>query len=118
MVDVLRAEWRPKMSWGEIIALRDQVYDMLTDIRQSRNIQPVTTSKLCPCCDKPMVLGASGVSVRAMIFSLKRFGIADEADVKLLEKGWNKHRRETGLDLNGKAPHNNGMDPTGRAALD
>src|SRR5450756_1782745 len=57
MVEVLRADWRPEMSWAEIIALRDQLDDMLKGIRKSRNLQPVTTSTLCPCCNEPMVQG-------------------------------------------------------------
>ena len=38
MVEVLRADWRPEMSWAEIIALRDQLDKMLKGIRNSRNL--------------------------------------------------------------------------------
>ena len=48
MVEVLRADWRPEMSWAEIIALRDQLDNMLKGIRNSRNHQPVTTSTALP----------------------------------------------------------------------
>ncbi len=109
MVEVLRAHWRPEMSWAEIIGLRDQLDAMLKEIRKSRNLQPVTTSTLCPCCNEPMVQGAGGVSVRATILALNRFGIAPANEVKSLEKTWNEHRRETGVDLNGKHPHNRAM---------
>jgi len=106
MIEVLRADWRPEMAWAEIIGLRDQLDNMLKAIRKSRNLQPVTTSTLCPCCNEPMVQGAAGVSVRATILALNRFGIAPANEVKFLEKTWNKHRRETGIDLNGKPRHN------------
>ena len=109
MVEVLRADWRPDMSWAEIIGLGDQLDAMLMGIRKSRNLEPVTTSTLCPCCNEPMVQGAGGVSVRATILALDRFGIAPANKVKSLEKTWNKHRRETGVDLNGKPPHNRVM---------
>ena len=115
MVEVLRADWRPEMSWAEIIALRDQLDKMLTGIRHSRDLQPVTTSTLCPCCNEPMVQGAGGVSVRATILALNRFGIASADEVKLLEKTWSKHRRETGIDLNGKTPHHSAMHVAARA---
>ena len=113
MVAVLRADWRPEMSWAEIIALRDRLDEMLNEIRKSRNLQPVSTSMLCPCCNEPMVQGAGGVSVRATILALSRFDIAPANEVKFLEKTWNKHRRETGIDLNGKPPHN--FSSSGRA---
>ena len=113
MVAALRADWRLEMSWAEIIALRDRLDDMLKGIRISRNLQPVTTATLCPCCNAPMVQGAGGVSVRATILALSRFDIAPANEVKFLEKTWNKHRRETGIDLNGKPPHN--FSSSGRA---
>ena len=109
MVEVLRSEWRPEMTCAEIIALRDQLDKMLKWIRNSLNLQPVTTSTLCPCCNEPMVQGAGGVSVRATILALNRFGIAPANEIKFLEKTWSKHRRETGLDLNGKPPHSSVM---------
>ena len=59
MVEVLQTDWRPEMSWLELIALRDQLDDMLTGIRKARNLQPVTTSMLCPCCNESRVRGAS-----------------------------------------------------------
>jgi len=114
MIEFLRAEWRPEMSWAEIIALRDHLDEMLRGIRKSRNLQPVATSTLCPCCNEPMVQGAGGVSVRATILALNRFGIAPASEVEFLEKTWTKYRRETGIDLNGKLPHSRGMRSTAR----
>ena len=116
MIEALRANWRPEMSWAQIIALRDQLNDMLKGIRISRNLQPVTTSTLCPCCNEPLVQGAGGVSVRAIILALNRFGIAPANEVNLLEKTWAKHRRETGVDLNGKPKHTKAMHPTARSS--
>lgn len=49
-----------------------------------------------------MVQGAASVSVRAAILALGRFGIAPEAEVKLLEKRWKKYRESTGCDRRGK----------------
>ena len=88
MVEVLRSDWRPEMSWAEIIALRDQLDNMLNGIRSSRNLQPVTVSTMCPCCNEPMVQGTTGVSVRATILALSRFNVAPADEVKLLEKTW------------------------------
>jgi len=113
MVEVLRADWRSEMSWAEIIALRDQLDDMLNEIRRSRNLQPVMTTTPCPCCNKPMIQGAGGVSVRSTILALNRFGIAPEIEVTFLENAWNKHRRNTGIDLNGRPPHHSGSSGRG-----
>jgi hypothetical protein len=102
MVEMLRAGWRAQMSWDDLIALCDRLDSVLQHIRHSRNIRPVTTSMMCPCCGDPMVQGAARVSVRATILALGRFGIAPEAEVKLLEKRWKKYRESTACDLHGK----------------
>lgn len=107
MIEVLRARWRPEMSCADVVELRDDLDDMLSEIRRSRNLKPVTSSSLCPCCNEPMVQGAAGVSVRATILAFGRFGIASVDEVKALEKAWNKVRRQTGADLNGKHSNNN-----------
>ena len=112
MIEALRADWRPEMSWAEIVALRDHLNDMLKEIRNSRKLQPVTTSTLCPCCNEPLAQGTGGVSVRATILVLNRFGIASPNEVNILEKAWAKHRRESGVDLNGKPPHKRAMHST------
>jgi hypothetical protein len=52
--------------------------------------------------------------VRATILALNRFGIALANEVKFLEKAWNKHRRKTGIDLNGKPPHDRAMHATAK----
>jgi hypothetical protein len=102
MAEVLRGEWRPEMSWPELIALCDRLDRMLQDIRQSRHLAPVVLRELCPCCGAPMTQGSSNVSVRAAILALARFGIASEAEVRCLEKRWQKYRQATGCDLGGK----------------
>ncbi|HYT58201.1 MAG TPA: hypothetical protein VEQ38_26150 [Verrucomicrobiae bacterium] len=106
MVETLRAEWGAQMSWDDLIALCDRLDSVLQHIRHSRNITPATTSTLCPCCGGPMVQGAASVSVRATILALGRFGIAPEAEVKLLEKRWKKYRESTGCDVMGNSTLN------------
>jgi hypothetical protein len=90
MVEALRAEWRAEMSWDDLIALRDRLDGMLQHIRHARHITLARTATVCPCCGGPMVQGSASVSVRATILALGRFKTVEEAEVKLLEKRWNK----------------------------
>ena len=101
MVEALRAEWRAEMSWDDVIALRDRLDRMLQQIRHTRHITLARTSTVCSCCGGPMVQGSASVSVRAAILALGRFRIAPQAEVKLLEKRWNKYRASTGCDVYG-----------------
>ena len=101
MVEALRREWRPDMPWTQVIALRDQLDAMLQEIRSSRQIQPPTM--WCPTCNEGTQQAPPSVSVRALIFALGRCRIVPPSEVKALEKGWTKHRKENSLDRNGKS---------------
>lgn len=116
MVETLRREWRADMPWEEIIALRDRLDSMLREIRLSRGIRPPTM--WCPVCNQRTRQAPPSVSVRAVIFALGRFGVAPPGEVKSLEKRWAKHRKENGLDRNGKLTKAVIMDssPEGPAA--
>jgi len=114
MVETLRAGWRARMSWDDLIALCDRLDSVLQHIRHSRNIAPATTSMLCPCCGGPMVQGAASVSVRATIVALGRFGIAPEAEVKLLEKRWKNTASRPGAIVMGSSTLNWCLETTPR----
>ena len=100
MVETLRREWKPEMAWEEVLTLRDRLDAMLQEIRLSRGIRP--PSMWCPVCDRQTQQAPPSVSVRALIFALRRFGIVTTAEFKSLEKRWAKHRKENSLDRNGK----------------
>jgi hypothetical protein len=99
MVETLQ-EWKPKMAWEQVIALRDRLDAMLKEIRFSRGIRPPTM--WCPVCNRQTRQAPPNVSVRVLILALGRFGLVAAAQVKSLEKCWAKHRKENGLDRNGK----------------
>jgi hypothetical protein len=100
MVEALRREWKADMPWEEIIALRHRLDSMLQEIRLSRGIRPPTM--WCPVCNQRTQQAEPSVSVRAVIFALGRFGIVPQVEFKSLEKRWAKHRKEKGLDRNGR----------------
>ena len=101
MVEALRSRWRLDLSFNELIALRDQLDAMLHRIRSELHIRPPVIR--CPRCGRVREAAEPDVSVRAVILSLGRFGIAPSEWVKALEKRWATYRKERGLDLYGKA---------------
>ena len=100
MVERLRDQWHPDTPFEAIISLRDDLEAMLQRIRSEGNIE----SPVFKCRDCGYVgAGATPhVSVRAMILSLARFGIAPADQVHALEKRWATHRKQYDLDLYGK----------------
>ena len=99
MIAFLRSHWHGTMPMPKLIELRDHLDRMLQSIRSERGIVP--TVMTCTRCGAAAHGAAERVSVRAMILSLGRFGIASTEDVRALEKLWNRHRRNEQLDLYG-----------------
>jgi hypothetical protein len=100
MLDVLRARWCANLSFGEMIALRDELDAMLHRIRFERHIR--TPLIRCRRCGRVGPAPEPDVTVRAMIFSLGRFGIVPGDAMKAIDKRWAAYRKQHGLDLYGK----------------
>ena len=100
MVAVVRRDWDRSMSMTELINLRDRLDSMLQSIRSERGILPPVMT--CPSCGSTGAAAPPRVSVRALILSLARFGIASAEEVRGLEKSWNRYRRHEQLDMYGQ----------------
>src|ERR1019366_5285787 len=100
MVERLRDQWRPDMSFDALISLRDELDAMLQRLRLEGNIgSPVF---MCRDCGYVGPAAMPHVSVRAMVLSLARFGVAPAEQTRALEKRWAAYRKQNELDLYGK----------------
>jgi hypothetical protein len=106
MLDVLRVRWRTDLTFSEMIILRDELDAMLHRIRSERHIR--TPVIKCRRCGHVGPAAEPDVTVRAMIFSLGRFGIVPADVMKALDKRWAAYRKQHGLDLYGKPADNAG----------
>jgi len=100
MIEVLRTRWDVGLPFAALIELRDELDTMLHRIRAERHIRPSVIK--CPRCGHVGEAAEPDVTVRAMILSVGRFGMAPEEEVKTLEKRWAAYRKQNGLDLYGK----------------
>jgi hypothetical protein len=101
MIDHLRSRWRQGMSCDALIEFRDDLDSMLQRIRSERHLRrPILK---CPKCGHVGEGAEHHVSVRAMILSLTRFGIAPAEQTRPIDKAWAAHRKQNRLDLNGLA---------------
>ncbi len=99
MVDALRKRWRADLSFEGWIGLVAELDEMLQRIRAERHIHP----PIFRCLDYGHITQGAEihVTVRAMVFSLGRFGIVPMEEMKQIEKRWAAHRKQHGLDLYG-----------------
>jgi hypothetical protein len=101
MIERLRSRWDQGLALDAMVELRDDLDAMLQQIRSERHLRPPILR--CPRCGHVGESAERHVSVRAMILSLARFGIAPAEQAYALEKSWATLRKRNGLDLNGKA---------------
>jgi hypothetical protein len=115
MLDALRSRWRADFSFDELVKLRDELDAMLHRIRSERHVRSPVIK--CPRCGQVGEAAEPVVTVRAMILSLARFGIAPAEQVQMLEKSWAAHRELKRLDLCGRPakPRTTNAGPCGHA---
>jgi len=97
MIERLRSHWHQGMSLDAIVELRDDLDAMLQRIRSERRIRSAVF-KRSRCGYVGEGADPRG-SVRALILSLGRFGIATADQTHALEEAWAAKRKESGLDL-------------------
>jgi hypothetical protein len=100
VIETLRSEWRLGMTFEATIELRDGLDATLQRIRSEQHIR--TPVFKCPRCGHVGEGAQPHVSVRAMLLSLVRFGIAGAEQIKTLEKSWALYRQQNKLDIFGK----------------
>jgi hypothetical protein len=100
MIEALRSEWRQGMSFEATVELRDELDAMLQLIRSERHIRSPVFK--CPHWGHVGEGAQPHVSVRPMLLSLVRFGIAGAEQIKTLEKSWALYRQQNKLDIFGK----------------
>jgi hypothetical protein len=109
MLEILRARWHVGLQFAELIELRDELDTMLHQIRAERHIRPPVIS--CSRCGHVGEAAEPDVSVRAMILSLGRFGMAPAEQVKMLEKRWLRTENRTGSTFTARRRSQRRLDP-------
>ena len=102
MLEELASVWSLEMDWAELADFCERMTLQRRAIRMARGIRPPRTR--CRRCGKYSQSDIEGVSIRSALFALKKSGLLNEADFKVLDKRWKRH----------KAAHN--LDPYGRPA--
>jgi hypothetical protein len=101
IVDMLRARWRRDLTWQAMVEFRDALQEELDEIRHSRRILPPVFR--CPSCGSVGPAKPPVISIRAMLISVRRFGIDSFEVSEQVEREWERYRRKNKLDLVGRS---------------
>lgn len=94
MLEKLKRTWHREMPWSEVITLCESFSMQLTNIRTERGINTVLKRK-CDCGHQMHI--SSKISIRSLLFSLKKINVISEENFKDLDKSWKSYQRKQKL---------------------
>jgi len=95
----LRESWKPSLSWEEVIALRARLQQTVTHLAALRREQRNRPGPTCGSCGGNLV---SLITVRAVLFATRRFGLETAERFEVLDREWAKYRAAKNLDMCGE----------------
>lgn len=94
MLEILEKTWNPEMTWQELKEICISMSQKLENIRDEKGIN--TKLKGTCECGHQMVL-SSKISIRSLLFSLKKIDAITEDEFKNLDKNWKSYQRKNKL---------------------
>ena len=100
MMSELKKTWNPQMSWEECADLCQKMTFYRESIWNDQKIKPARI--WCTNCKQYHDSRPPSISIRSMLFALKKLNVIDDDELKALDKSWKKYRKESNLDAYGK----------------
>ena len=100
MLSELKDAWSHQMTWEECANFCHKMTIFRKLIWKERNIKPART--WCNNCQEYHDNRPPDISVRSMLFTLKKLNIIDHHEFTKLDKSWKKYRKVSNLDAYGK----------------
>jgi|GEM_PF-698761 len=91
MLAALQERWHEGMGWTECEALCGELTSLRARIQEDRGIKP--PQMFCRNCQAYHEMKNQDVSVRALLFALKKVGAVGESEMASLDKAWQKEQK-------------------------
>jgi hypothetical protein len=100
MLNDLNDKWNPSMSWEACRELCDEMTKKRERIRSEQGIKP--TRGWCPNCQEYRKMKPPPISIRSLLFALKKINLITVEEFKKLDLEWKKHQRGNNLNAYGE----------------
>lgn len=91
MLAALKERWHEGMGWSECEVLCGELTALRTRILEERGIKP--PKMFCRNCQAYHEMTHADVSVRALLFALKKVGAVNESKLTSLDKAWQMEQK-------------------------
>jgi hypothetical protein len=99
MVIILKSTWHSTLSWEEIAELCHSMSERRNVIRAQKGIKNPLMH--CNDCGEKHELLSTPITIRSLLFALKKENIVDELEFERLDTDWKKYQRKHKLDGSG-----------------
>ena len=97
MLEKLNKIWSKNMTWEQVSLLCGEMQKIRERIRKERNIKPIRF--FCKKCGKYELTTPIPITIRSLLFALKKIKKITEEEFKELDKNWKKYRKTNNLDI-------------------
>lgn len=101
MLSELKITWVSQMSWEECADLCHKMTHFRESIWKNRDIKPA--KKWCTNCQEYHDSHPAPISIRSLLFALKKIKAINDNELKELDKSWKKFRKKANLDAYGRS---------------
>lgn len=96
MVDELEKRWSRTLSWEEYSPLCDRMTEMRTQLRRERGVKG--PRMFCRHCNEFHEMNLGPVTIRSVLFALKKRGLLTEVELNAMDVEWRRYRSKHRLD--------------------
>lgn len=101
MLVAVGERWHEGLSWMECEVLCAEMTVLRTRIQEERGIKP--PQMFCRNCQTYHEMKHQDVSVRALLFALKKLGAVDESELTRLDKAWKEEQKNRKRQMTARA---------------
>ena len=96
MLEQLEREWSLSMSWDECGDLCLRMTEARTKLRMDKGI--ANPKMRCRHCDEVREMTLAPLTIRSMLFALRKQGRLSDEELSKLDKEWQRYRSKNRLD--------------------
>lgn len=101
MLEELETRWSRSLKWEDYSTLCDRMTEMRTELRQERGVK--NPRMLCRHCDEIHEMIPGPVTIRSVLFALRKRGLLTDEELKQMDVEWRRYRSKHRLDGSGRA---------------
>jgi hypothetical protein len=111
MLEELEWRWSPSLRWEQYSAVCDRMTEMRTQLRREKGVK--NPRMFCRHCGEVHEMVPGPVTIRSVLFALRKRGVLTEEELKRMDVEWRRYRSKHRLDGCGRKRAEPGAAPNG-----